>query len=77
MVPLVSRRLPWRCVCLEQALGARRILRWIGVDSRLQLGVAKDGEKFAAHAWLEVSGRIFVGGAQSRRFHVFKGDGLV
>jgi len=70
-VPRISRRVPWKARCLEQALCAGDILRWFGVQSRLRLGVAKEGEDLAAHAWLEVDGKVVLGRLPDRAFQPF------
>ena len=41
--------------CLSRALAAQTMLRRRGVPSRLCLGVAKEGEALAAHAWIELA----------------------
>lgn len=48
--------------CLTQALATRVLLRMDGQNSSLKIGVEKDrNEKFGAHAWIEVDGRIVMG----------------
>lgn len=71
-VPRLSRWVPWRAVCLEQALAARWILRQARVPSRLQVGVSSSGGVFAAHAWLEVAGKTLIGGDQDRPYRIFE-----
>jgi hypothetical protein len=64
-----SRRAPWRCRCLEQAIAAKRMLRARGVPSTLYLGVARR-KPAEAHAWLRC-GTVFVcGGDGATRFAV-------
>lgn len=43
--------------CLPQALALCRTLRRRGIPARVRLGVARNAERFAAHAWVEVDGR--------------------
>jgi Transglutaminase-like superfamily len=57
-----------KALCLPRALAAQAMLRRRGIASRLCLGVAREGEALAAHAWLELGHEIFVGGAEARRF---------
>lgn len=61
-----ARRLPWKPVCLPQALAASLMMRRRAIPSHLCLGVqCKDGA-IAAHAWLTVggpSGGVVCGGA--------------
>jgi len=57
-----------KALCLPRALAAQAMLRRRGIASRLCLGVARDGEALAAHAWLELGREIVVGGAETPRF---------
>jgi Transglutaminase-like superfamily len=51
-----------RATCLTQALSACVLLRMYAQSSCLKIGVEKDqDEKFGAHAWVEVDGRIVIG----------------
>ena len=43
--------------CLPRALALQRMLARRGVDSVLRIGVRKEAEAIAAHAWVEVDGR--------------------
>ena len=62
-IPRAAARLPWRTTCLVQALAARRWLARQGIESDLKLGARlADQQQLDAHAWLEVDGRIVVGG---------------
>ncbi len=47
--------------CLVQALATRAVLRHYGQDSSIRLGVAKSARSIAAHAWVEIDGRIVLG----------------
>ena len=48
--------------CLTQALATRTLLQMKGQRSYLKIGVKKnENEKFAAHAWVEIEGRIIIG----------------
>jgi hypothetical protein len=65
-VESVSRRIP-RATCLTQAIAAKLLLRWSGLDAQLCLGVASSGDgSLRAHAWLEREGRPLLGGAGTR-----------
>lgn len=56
-----SRFVPY-ATCLTQALATRVLLRMDGQPSDLKIGVEKDqNEKFGAHAWIEIDGRIVIG----------------
>ncbi len=55
-----------RCVpnatCLTQALATRLLLQMKGQPADLRIGVEKGrDQKFGAHAWVEVNGRIVIG----------------
>jgi hypothetical protein len=55
-------------LCLPRALAAHAMLRRRGIASRLCLGVARNGDVVAAHAWIEVGGRAIVGGEEAAGF---------
>ncbi|MEM8598314.1 MAG: lasso peptide biosynthesis B2 protein [Bacteroidota bacterium] len=65
-VESVGRRLLGDKPCLVQALVAQRLLRQGGYETSLHLGVAKDGRKLLAHAWLERDGYVVIGGGRSQ-----------
>jgi hypothetical protein len=49
--------------CLTQALAAMLLLKHVGHEADLRIGVAKDeAGKLQAHAWVESNGKIVVGG---------------
>lgn len=64
-VMAVSRRLFPDRPCLVQALAARWLLARRGIAADLHIGVLKNDGALEAHAWLERSGRVLVGGAAS------------
>jgi hypothetical protein len=52
-----ARHVPFRAVCLPQAMAARIMLRRRGIASVLHFGAAKGREKpIDAHAWLDAAG---------------------
>jgi Transglutaminase-like superfamily len=59
-VRAAARRLPG-CTCLVSALALQRLLSRQGHVSELHVGVAKQGEKFAAHAWVTCGGQLLIG----------------
>lgn len=62
--------LPWRCLCLEQAIAAQLMLRRRRIPSTLYLGVGRGPAALEAHAWLRC-GELILTGAQGReRFAV-------
>lgn len=84
-VRVVSRRVP-RATCLTQALATQVLLARSGWESRLKIGVTKDEhEAFCAHAWVEMEGRVIIGGGELERYarlpdlseHVMHADALV
>ena len=56
-------------LCLPRALAAHAMLRRRGIASTLCLGVAREGESFAAHAWIEIGKDKTGRRARSRRLH--------
>jgi hypothetical protein len=54
---------PWlNAACLPRALAAQAMLRRRGIPSRLCLGVAREGSKLSAHAWIELGQDLIVVG---------------
>lgn len=51
--------------CLTQALAARWLLGRAGFDADLKIGARREASEFKAHAWLEMNGRVVLGGAAS------------
>lgn len=60
-IPVAARLVP-RASCLTQALATRWLLRSIGAECELQVGVAKRLGTFSAHAVLVHQGEVIVGG---------------
>ena len=58
--------LPWKPVCLPQAVAAKLMLRRRGIDSTLYMGL--DPLTYDAHAWLRVGTDIVTGAAERPRF---------
>ncbi len=56
-VTRAARYVPFKAVCLPQAMAARVMLKRRGISSVLHFGAAKGKEKpFDAHAWLDAAG---------------------
>lgn len=53
---------------LSRALAAQTMLRRRGIATRLCLGVTREGEALAAHAWLEIGKDVVVGATEISRF---------
>jgi len=48
--------------CLEQSLVLWWLLRLRGLSAELRVGGWKEGERFEAHAWVELGGTVLSGG---------------
>ena len=55
-------------LCLPRALAAHAMLRRRGIASQLCLGVAREGDELAAHAWAEIGNNKIVGGPEADGF---------
>jgi len=64
---VASRVLPGT-TCLASAFALQRLLSAEGHASELHVGVARQAEDFAAHAWLSCDGQILVGEEQHGDF---------
>jgi hypothetical protein len=63
-VTIAARNVPWKAVCLPQAMAAKWMLARRGYPSILHLGVGKDHTgAMIAHAWLDVGDVTVVGAA--------------
>ncbi|MFQ5565844.1 MAG: lasso peptide biosynthesis B2 protein [Paracoccaceae bacterium] len=68
VVEVVGRCLPFRALCLQQAIAVRRMLTRRGIPAMVYLGVARDRADRAqadldqaAHAWVAVGSRVVSG----------------
>lgn len=73
----VAAQVPFRALCLQQAIAVRRMLARRGVPARVFLGVSRDpanplaaANGLAAHAWVEVGGRAVSGGGALEQYAV-------
>lgn len=69
----VSKRVPWQCACLSQALCVKWLLNQLKIPSVFYLGAKldntnKDGMK--AHAWICVGPRTVIGAPTHRNYQV-------
>ena len=64
-----ARHLPWKPVCLPQALTAQWMLRRRGIPSTLYLGI-DPSDSYEAHAWVRAGRIIVTGGPRQNRFAV-------
>jgi len=77
MVEAVARAMPFRALCLQQAVAARRMLRRRGLRATVSLGVNLDpagratpGQGTAAHAWVEVGSQVINGDGDLENYAV-------
>lgn len=62
VIERVGRNVPFEAKCLVQAISAKTMLHYRGLDSTLYVGVAKNpGEAMRSHAWLR-HGEIIITG---------------
>jgi hypothetical protein len=55
-VTTAARHMPFRAVCLPQAMAARMMLKRRGVPSVIHFGAAKGADALDTHAWLDAAG---------------------
>jgi hypothetical protein len=67
---LAGRALPFSGRCLPRALMAQIMLKRLGHEPELKIGVAREGRTLDAHAWVECEGRVIVGDAELERYSV-------
>ena len=68
-VTRAARYLPFKAVCLPQAMAARVMLKRRGVKSVMHFGAAKGEEKpLDAHAWLDAAGVEVTGYPVAKNF---------
>lgn len=68
LVEIAGRYAPVEATCLKRALVLSWLLRRRGITTTLQIGVVRQGEALAAHAWLEVEGRPILGVSDDERY---------
>lgn len=58
----VAERLPWTSTCLVRALAGRMLLAHRKIPGgRVRLGVRREGDRLAAHAWLILGTAVLLG----------------
>jgi len=57
----VSRRIPWRTVCLHEGLALQWMLRWRGISSLFHFGISPGGDQLSAHVWVSLDGKLLIG----------------
>ena len=75
MVAAARRQLPLRTGCLPRTVVLWTLLRRLGIDSDLRIGVRGDTHaEFQAHAWLEWNGEVLNdAGDVARQYLPFNG----
>jgi len=68
MVLTAARNSPIPSTCLERSLSLWWLLARQGIATEFRIGVRKDDEKFAAHAWVERDG-IAIGEPDDSHLH--------
>jgi hypothetical protein len=68
MILAAAHNSPIPSTCLERALCLWWLLARQGVATQFRIGVRKDSEKFAAHAWVECHG-VALGEPQAAHLH--------
>jgi hypothetical protein len=67
-VEVAASCLPWTPSCLARAITAKLMLRRLGLQSTLYLGVAREGRQLHAHAWLRNGTNVVTGAEEQERF---------
>ncbi len=57
-VRLAARLQPGRVECLPRSLALADMLQTRGMSGKVVIGVAKQGDQFASHAWVELDGSM-------------------
>lgn len=75
VVERVARWMPFRALCLQQAIATRRMLARRGLPAVVYLGLALDAHarssgNESAHAWVRTGGRVVIGDTDLDRFAV-------
>ncbi|HKH43125.1 MAG TPA: lasso peptide biosynthesis B2 protein [Thermoanaerobaculia bacterium] len=68
-----SRHHLWPMRCLARSLCLRRLLARRGIGATLRIGVAREGDRLLAHAWIEWEGRPLGEGESIARFEPLLG----
>jgi len=64
-IAAASKATPWKTPCLAEAIAAQRMLRRRRIPSTMYLGLTKDGDVMAAHAWVRC-GRATITGESAK-----------
>ena len=74
LISQIADRMPFRAVCLPQAMTGRWILKRRGVRSRIMMGARKgrSDKPIELHAWLMVEDRCITGDRNRQSFMAFE-----
>lgn len=66
IVEITALGMPFRAVCLQQAIAVRMLLQRRGIPATVYLGMARrdvptDGQNYDAHAWVTTDGQVING----------------
>ena len=69
-VRTAAARVPWRSVCLPQAIAAQHMLRRRSIHARAVVGARRSASEkpIDLHVWVVVGGRVLVGGGGHTTF---------
>lgn len=70
IVAAAARRMPFRALCLQQAIAVRRMLTRRGVPVVVYLGVSAKGTPRMAHAWVAAGDSIISGDTDLEQYVV-------
>jgi Transglutaminase-like superfamily len=68
-VEIASRKMPG-ATCFCRALTLQRLLAKHGYGSELKIGVGKNNDQFAAHAWLVHASQVLIGDSQLGKYEL-------
>lgn len=73
LISQMAARMPFRAVCLPQALAGRWMLKWRGTPARIMMGARKgqSNNPIELHAWLMVRDRCITGDRERQSFLAF------
>lgn len=60
-VASASRHLPWRTVCIQEALALHWLMRLRSLPSLLHFGISTGKDQLSAHVWVSLEGKILMG----------------
>ena len=58
---IIEKFAPWKPMCYNRALTAKKILKQKNIDVRMHIGFRKKEDVFDGHAWITYKGKIVTG----------------